>query len=206
MIFDILKKIKKYGLKRSLKIIVGHFYGIFYLYEIDLNNFDEEALKKYDYFLKEINEDILKKLSFEKEIKDWKIKILKDRIKNYKETLNYVVLSNDDIVGHFCIAIKNTQKNPYIPKKLKVEEKTSYYFDDYTLEKFRKKGVQTYSLLKRCQISKRLGFKKAIILTYDFNKGAQKAIEKSGMKKVCKVYEIKILRKKILIYGRRIEK
>lgn len=204
-LIEIYNKIKKNGLKKSYEILKEKIYITLYLYEIDLEKFSDNSLKTYSYKFMEINQDILKKIRENKEISKQKFEILKDRIINFKETMNYVVLDiNDNIVGYFSISLKNTQNNPYIPRNLTILEESSYFFDDYTFEKYRRMGVHSYSLLKRMEISKKLGKKKSIILTYLSNKNAQNTIEKVGMKKVCKVYKINLFRRKFIIYGKRI--
>lgn len=203
-LFNIYKKLKKYGIRNSLSIFFHKIFGVFYIYEINLKNFNEKILNNYSYVFKMIDKNILDRMYIEKKVPVYKIEILKDRIKNYKETLNYIVMdSNNNIMGHFCIALKNISVNPYINSSLIIEKGTTYYFDDFTIEEYRKKGVQTYSLLKRMEISKKLGYEKSIILTYNFNINAQKAIEKSGMKKIQVIYEINLFKKKIFMYGRR---
>lgn len=204
--FNICKGLKKYGIKESLRIFFNKIFGVFYIYEINLKNFNEKELDKYSYTFKIIDENILNRIYIEEKIPIYKIEILKDRIQNYKETLNYVVMdNNNNIMGHFCIALKNILANPYINNSLTIKKNTTYYFDDFTIEQYRKKGVQTYSLLKRMEISKKLGYEKSIILTYNFNINAQKAIEKSGMKRIQVIYEINLFKKKFLIYGRRLK-
>lgn len=205
MIFNkIYKSIEKDGLGETIKKIerniISRFYIKKYLYEIDLKNFDENKLKKYNYFFKEIDEEILLKLNQIEEIPKFKIEILRDRIKNYKETLNYVAINESNkIVGHFCLALKNIRRNPYINKYLKIAEDSTYCFDDYTIEKFRKKGVHLASLEKRLKESKKLGFKKSIVVIYCSNLPSQKTYEKMGFKKKMYLHEIKIFNNKFLL-------
>lgn len=201
-LFKICKKIKKYGVKKSLEIFSRNFFGIFYLYEINLKYFNKKKSEGSSYKLKKIDNNIMNKIIMEKKFLPYKIKAIEDRIKNYSEVLSYVAIDKENnIMGHFFIALKNSY--PYFHKNLIIEEGTTYYFDDFTLEEYRKKGVQLFSLLRRMEISKQLGYKKSTILVYNFNINAQKAIEKSGMKKVQKIYELKLFKKKFLIYGRK---
>lgn len=200
----IYNKIKKHGIKKSISIFINKFLRVFYVYEIELCNVKLDTRNKYPYKFKEINEEILRYLFVKKKVSEEKIGILRDRINNYKDTLNYAVLNeNKDVMGYFSIALKKNLKNPYISKMLRIEKNTSYFFDDFTIEEYRNKGIHTYSLFERMIISQKMGFNKSIILVYSFNKASQKSIEKSGMIKSKKIYEIEIFNKKILIYGRR---
>lgn len=132
-----------------------------------------------------------------------KIKILRDRVENMNEILDYVVLNKkEQIMGHFSIALENSLKNPYINKYLKFSKETTYFFDSYTIEKYRRKGVQKFALIQKIKISKNLGYKKSIILTFSSNFPAQKAFESVGMIKKSKIYELRILGKKM--YERKI--
>lgn len=188
-----------YTLKKIKNIIKNKFINIYYLYEVDLIDYIKETkIREKEYKFKLITKDIIAKMREEGIISPYKISILEDRINNYKETLNYVVLDKNGIImGHFSIALVNTKKNPYINKNLKIPIKTTYFFDSYTLENYRRKGVQNFALLEKINISKNLGYEKSIILTFDYNIPAQKAFEAIGMKRKSKIYELNIFRKKI---------
>lgn len=196
---DIKFKGVGYTLKKIINIIKSKIVNIFYLYEINLEDcMSEINIKDEEYEFKLITKDIINQMREEKIIPSYKINILENRVNNYKETLNYVVLNKEkNIMGYFAIALVNTKKNPYINKYLKIPEKTTYFFDSYTLEKYRRRGVQKFALLKKLNISKELGYEKSIILTFDYNIPAQKAFEMIGMKRKSKIYELNIFGKKI---------
>lgn len=201
MIYKKIKKIlKNEGIIGIKKRILNKLYIKMFLYEIDLNFFKEINLNNNNYQLLKIDENILKKIKNIDEISARKSQILKDRVLNYKETLNYVVINKQkEIMGYFCLALKNTKKNPYIHRQLEISENTSYLFDDYTFLNYRQKGVHYFSVKKRLEISSKKGYKKSRVMIYCSNIPSQKTYEKLGFKKIRYLYDIKFFGKKFLV-------
>lgn len=203
VLYKLFNELKRNNIKTICTKIKNRIINIYYLYEIDLDTFNNNCFEDKDYEFISITEEILSKLEKDKMIPTSKIKILRDRVENMNEILDYVVLNKkEQIMGHFSIALENSLKNPYINKYLKFSKETTYFFDSYTIEKYRRKGVQKFALIQKIKISKNLGYKKSIILTFSSNFPAQKAFESVGMIKKSKIYELRILGKKM--YERKI--
>ena len=197
MIKKFLNILKKEGLRGILNRIKTKVYQTYYLYEIDLTSIELDN----KIFLVELNNNLLEKLKFESngEISDEKISILKKKL-NFTEIKDYIFLENELMVGHYGLAFENKKENPYINNNLKINWETSYLFDDYTLKRFRGKGYHKRSILDRLAISKEKECKKSTVLIYVDNIFSQKSYERIGFKRKRKLYEVKILKNKI-IYG-----
>lgn len=197
MVKKILDILKKEGLGGVLNRIKTKLYQEYYLYEIDLKNIEiDEKIS-----LIELDNNLLEKLKLESngEISNEKISILKTKI-NFIGVKDYVFLETELIAGHYGLAFENKKENPYINNSFKIDKETSYLFDDYTLKKFRGKGYHKRSILERLVISKEKGCKKSTVLIYTDNIFSQKSYERRGFKRKRKLYEIKIIKNK-LIYG-----
>ncbi|GLI56920.1 hypothetical protein PM10SUCC1_24340 [Propionigenium maris DSM 9537] len=194
--------LKNEGVRGVISRLKAKVYQDYFLYEIDLKNFS----KIESFEIRKIEDLHLKLLISEKneEIRTEKINRLQQRQFN-NETQDFVIIEAGAIAGHYGLAFKNLESDPDINNGLEFGNETTYLYDDYTFKKFRGRGYHKKSIVDRLMHSKQKGYKKSIVLIYCDNIISQKSYERLGFKKNRKLYEVKILKNK-LIYGSKHQK
>lgn len=154
-----------------------------YAYRLSLSDFEEPIFYMEEFHLKRLTINGLDKMvNVYDEIDKEKYNILKERIE--KDICSgYVVVDKcNTICGYFNMTT-NDVHDECINHNIKVEKGTVYLFDDYTFEKFRGKGVQQFSIMRRLEIAKKRGNKSAIVDILAGNEYSERSYMKFGFEK-----------------------
>lgn len=186
----IVRFIKNNKPRDYLRLIFRRYISVYNVYYINIKE-DYTSIS-----LEEINYSRIEDLKINSnEIDIDKINILKGRVE-INEIKDFFLLINNDIIGHYGIALKNKPEFYFINNIIKLEDMEGYLFDDYTLKKYRNKGMHKKSVIGRLRYLKNNGFHKAKVIVLDYNIPSNKTYISLGFKKKEKIIEISILNKK----------
>lgn len=191
----IYRTFKEDGVRGIKEKIQEKFHQRYYMYRSDLK--PREVLYEYFHFVP-LDEKLLEKMyiEFHEEIPDEKYRILKDRTAENSTDRCYAVLDDEcRIYGHYCLSLGDNHE-PLTDMIIPANEEELYLFDDYTFIKRRGKRAQHYSILKRQDIAREMGYKAVTAMILKGNTPSERAFISSGFKKIKKIDSFKVLNKK----------
>lgn len=199
----IKRKLSSIGIKNTFFFIAKRIYYILFYSKnlfltVDLSNYNPDN--------KSINKavDVLEKKSFEELTQIEKENLRehgdKDLIAYFEERLEsgyrlFLTYFNGEVAGASWIYEGGTRRFHVIPLSIK----EFFILSVFTIDKFRRKGVGTASLILILMKMKYEGFQRGFICTKEWN-FYQKAILRAGFQCVGKFHELKLLKKNILIW------
>jgi GNAT superfamily N-acetyltransferase len=199
----IRRKLSSIGIKNTFFLIVKRtYYTLFYskdlFFAADLSNYhpDEKPINNEV----EISEKTLFKRLTETEKKTLREYGGKDLLSLFEKRLErghrlFLTYLNGEVAGASWIYEGGKGKFFIIP----LSKKDFFILAVFTIDKFRKKGVGTASLIYLLEKMKREGFQRSFISTKEWNT-YQKIIEKVGFECFGKYREFRIFKRHILIW------
>lgn len=200
----IRRKLSSIGIKNTFFLMTKRIYCmLFYsknlFFTVDLSNYnpDEKPINK--------EVEVLEKKSFEQLTQTEKENLReyggKDLLAQFKNRLEkgcrlFLTYFNGEVAGTCWIYEGGTRKFFVIP----LSKKEFFILSVFIIDKFRRKGVGTTSLIHILKKMKQEGFQHGFISTKEWN-FYQKAILKAGFQFVGKFHEFKILKRNILIWS-----
>ena len=181
-------------IKYSFIKFFSSFISVAYTYKVSLNEVDIKSLSYKifsSYSFNELKDDDKKKILNYNENKDetfyFRYKSLSDN------SHNFVIKKNGEICG-FC-SLKLNYSNPNSNHLIDLNL-NGYFSSDYIFKKHRGKNLQVYSLLKRIEFLKNMGYKTATCFMINSQYVSKNNYEKHGFRKIIIVVYIfrKIIR------------
>lgn len=181
-------------IKYSFIKFFSSFISVAYTYKVSLNEVDIKSLSYKifsSYSFNELKDDDKKKILNYNENKDetfyFRYKSLSDNCHNF------VIQKNGEICG-FC-SLKLNYSNPNRNHLIDLSH-NGYFSSDYIFKKHRGKKLQVYSLLKRIEFLKKMGYKTATCFMINSQYVSKNNYEKYGFRKIIIVVYIfrKIIR------------
>lgn len=187
----IYRTLKKSGVKGIKEKIKRKFHQRYYVYRSELK---PHEIKYEAFHFVPMDEMLLQEIymEFKDEIPDEKYRILKDRIRPESTDLCYAVLDDESrIYGHYCIS-RGDNYEPVIDLVISANEEELYLFDDYTFIKRRGRKAQYYSILKRQEIAREMGYKAAQSIILRGNTASERAYISAGFYRIKKIDSFKV--------------
>lgn len=187
----IYRVFKDNGIKGIKEKVQRKFHQRYYVYKSDLE--PGEIIFECFHFVP-LDERLLEKiyLEFHEEIPDEKYRILKSRIDERSTDRCYAVLDDEcRIYGYYCMSLGDNHE-PVIDMTIPANEEELYLFDDYTFTKRRGRKAHYYSILKRQDIAREMGYKAATAIILKGNVPSERAYISAGFHKVKKIDSFKL--------------
>lgn len=180
IIINVLRKINN----KYLTVVYG------YILE---NKVCIEEIESLNYKFKEIEEIDLEymRINYKDEFNSRKYEILKNRLSNDK-IKGFIVVENDEICGYFHVS-NVPVFDTCINKEVVIPKDSVYFFDDYTFNKFRKKKVHQYSIIKRVNYCNNINKNCCVNIIYG-NIASENSYKKLGFNKYIKYKYYKIFK------------
>ena len=182
-LFNMFTKICKIIKKAKEKYIIKTLYE----YKIDLD--DRVVIPNLSCNLVRADKNSLKKTQskYPRELTLKKYDTLIERLGNKDEECYLIINNENKVCGytHFAYADHFHESISYL---VKLDQNEIYFFDTYIFNKYRRKGLQTFSILKRFEMAYDKGYCKGRALVDSNNIASNKAYFKCGFKKTSKIY------------------
>ena len=191
IIAKIYSTLKESGVQGIKKKITEKFHQRYYVYRSDLK---PHEIKYEAFHFVPMDEMLLQEIfvEFKDEIPDEKYRILKARIRPESTDLCYAVLDDESrIYGHYCISTGDNYE-PVMDLIISANDEELYFFDDYTFIKRRGRKAQHYSILKRQEIAREMGYKAAKSIILRGNTASERAYNSAGFYRIKKIDSFKV--------------
>ena len=181
-------------IKYSFIKSISSFISIAYTYKVSLDEVNSKSLSSKffsSYSFNELNIDDKKKILNNSENKDETFYFRYNSLSDNSH--NFVIKKNGEICG-FC-SLKLNYSNPNSNHLIDLNL-NGYFSSDYIFKKHRGKNLQVYSLLKRIEFLKNMGYKTATCFMINSQYVSKNNYEKHGFRKIIIVVYIfrKIIR------------
>lgn len=160
------------------------FYYSVYGYGMELPNLPpklEESSRSHAYELQPMTLEVLERMRSEHpdEMDEDKHMILRERILYSVSETGYVVTDQEGICGYFHLTTVSMNTG-IVNKRIALGEDGIGFFDDYTFERHRGKGIHKFSVDQRIRLAVEMGYSKAIVFIYAGNTPSEKTYQQFG--------------------------